>query len=138
MPEGPPDDRFVYLSDVLPTAWQAVAYADVPKGGTRRGARARADRRHGLPDRAASQGARVIGVDLVPERLDAGHGATASRSIDLDAQHDDVVAAVRDLTDGRGPDAVIDAVGMEAHGSPVGKLAQTMTGAAARRRWPRR
>ena len=30
VPEGPPDDRFVYLSDVLPTAWQAVAYAGVP------------------------------------------------------------------------------------------------------------
>ena len=36
VPEGPPDDRFVYLSDVLPTAWQAVEYADVPEGGTRR------------------------------------------------------------------------------------------------------
>ena len=34
MPEGPPDDRFVFLSDVLPTAWQAVEYADVPDGGT--------------------------------------------------------------------------------------------------------
>ena len=34
VPEGPPDDRFVYLSDVLPTAWQAVEYADVPRGGT--------------------------------------------------------------------------------------------------------
>src|SRR6195952_3216780 len=34
VPEGLPDERFVYLSDVLPTAWQAVQYADVPKGGT--------------------------------------------------------------------------------------------------------
>src|SRR3712207_854254 len=34
VPEGPPDDRFVYLSDVLPTAWQGVAYADVPEGGS--------------------------------------------------------------------------------------------------------
>ena len=34
VPEGPPDDRFVYLSDVLPTAWQAVDYADVPAGGS--------------------------------------------------------------------------------------------------------
>ena len=33
VPHGPADDRFVYLSDVLPTAWQAVAYADVPQGG---------------------------------------------------------------------------------------------------------
>src|SRR5690348_6345004 len=34
VPDGPPDERFVYLSDVLPTAWQAVEYASVPKGGT--------------------------------------------------------------------------------------------------------
>ena len=34
VPEGPPDERFVYLSDVLPTAWQSVEYADVPDGGT--------------------------------------------------------------------------------------------------------
>ena len=46
VPEGPPDDRFVYLSDVLPTAWQAVEYADIPDGGTRRRARPRPDRRH--------------------------------------------------------------------------------------------
>src|SRR5256885_13342909 len=34
VPEGPPDDRFVYLSDVLPTAWQAVEYASIPDGGS--------------------------------------------------------------------------------------------------------
>jgi threonine dehydrogenase-like Zn-dependent dehydrogenase len=34
VPEGPPDDRFVYLSDVLPTAWQAVEYAEVPEAGS--------------------------------------------------------------------------------------------------------
>ncbi|HEX7149308.1 MAG TPA: alcohol dehydrogenase catalytic domain-containing protein, partial [Actinomycetota bacterium] len=34
VPQGPPDDRFVFLSDVLPTAWQAVEYADVPQGGS--------------------------------------------------------------------------------------------------------
>ena len=34
VPEGPSDERFVYLSDVLPTSWQAVEYADVPEGGS--------------------------------------------------------------------------------------------------------
>ena len=34
VPDGPPDDRFVYLSDVLPTAWQAVEYAAIPDGGS--------------------------------------------------------------------------------------------------------
>src|SRR5439155_17365215 len=70
VPEGPPDERFLYLSDVLPTAWQAVTYADVPKGGSLAV--------YGLGPIgqmctrvAMAQGAeRVIGVDLVPERLE--------------------------------------------------------------------
>ena len=46
--DGPPDSRFVYLSDVAPTAWQAVAYADIPDGGwLGDGAGTRTDRRHG-------------------------------------------------------------------------------------------
>ena len=40
----------------------------------------------------------------------------------------DIGEALRDLTEGRGPDSVIDAVGMEAHGAPIGKAAQTMVG----------
>jgi threonine dehydrogenase-like Zn-dependent dehydrogenase len=68
----------------------------------------------------------VIGVDLVPERLAlaAKYGATP---IDLD-DATGTVDAIRQLTNGRGPDSVIDAVGMEAHGSPVGKIAQDLTG----------
>lgn len=126
VPEGPPDDRFVYLSDVLPTAWQAVAYADVPRGGTLAV--------YGLGPIgemacriALHQGAgKVIGIDLVPERLQR---AAARGVVALDwTAHDDVPAAVRELTGGRGPDAVIDAVGMEAHGAPLGKLAQAAAG----------
>ena len=42
--------------------------------------------------------------------------------------HDDMAAAIREMTDGRGPDSVIDAVGMEAHGSGGGKMAQALVG----------
>jgi len=68
----------------------------------------------------------VIGLDLVPDRLQraAGHGV---ETIDVSAVGD-VPGAVRELTGGRGPDSVIDAVGMEAHGAPAGKLAQTLVG----------
>ncbi|MEV0129202.1 zinc-dependent alcohol dehydrogenase [Dactylosporangium sp. NPDC050688] len=125
VPDGPSDDRFVYLSDVLPTAWQALEYAAVPDGGTLAvlglgpiGDMATRIARH--------RGMRVIGVDLVPERLERAR-ANGVEVIDL-TQVDDVADAIRDLTDGRGADSVIDAVGMEAHGSPVGKLAQTVTG----------
>jgi threonine dehydrogenase-like Zn-dependent dehydrogenase len=126
VPEGPPDDRFLFLSDVLPTAWQAVEYANVPPGGSVAviglgpiGEMATRIAQH----RGAGQ---VIGLDLVPERLERSraHGVT---TVDV-ADTGDVAAAVRELTGGRGPDAVIDAVGMEAHGAPGGKLAQTVAG----------
>jgi threonine dehydrogenase-like Zn-dependent dehydrogenase len=126
VPEGPADDRFVYLSDVLPTAWQAVAYADVPAGGSLLVL--------GLGPIgemccriAQHQGAgNVIGLDLVPDRLAraSAHGVT---TLDI-TEKKDLSEAVRELTGGRGPDAVIDAVGMEAHGAPIGKLAHRLAG----------
>jgi threonine dehydrogenase-like Zn-dependent dehydrogenase len=127
VPEGPPDDRFVYLSDVLPTAWQAVEYADVPEGDTVLvlglgpiGEMATRIAQH----RGAGQ---VIGVDLVPERLQraAAHGVQTLNLADLDGN---LPEAVRERTEGRGPISVIDAVGMEAHGSPIGKLAHRLAG----------
>ncbi|MDT5113451.1 MAG: hypothetical protein QOE04_3819 [Mycobacterium sp.] len=126
VPEGPPDSRFVYLSDVLPTAWQAVRYADVPNGGsvTVLGLGPIGD----MAARIAHHlGYRVIGVDLVPERL-ARVAARGIQVIDLAQLDFPLGDAVRSMTDGRGTDAVIDAVGMEAHGSPVAKVAQAVTG----------
>jgi threonine dehydrogenase-like Zn-dependent dehydrogenase len=127
VPEGPPDDRFVYLSDVLPTAWQAVEYAVVPKGGSVAvlGLGPIGD----MSSRVAlHRGAgKVIGVDLVPERLQRAR-ERGVEVFDLMSYDGELVGAIREVTDGRGPDSVIDAVGMEAHGSRVGKLAQQMTG----------
>lgn len=126
VPHGPSDERFVYLSDVLPTAWQAVEYAGVQPGSTVAvlglgpiGQMATRIARH----RGAE---RVFGIDLVPERLAmaARHGV---ETFDL-AAGADIAGAIRDATGGRGPDAVIDAVGMEAHGSPVAKTAQQFVG----------
>ena len=121
VPQGPPDDRFLFLSDVLPTAWQAVAYADVPEGGTLLvlGLGPIGDMASRI---ALLQGKRVIGVDLVPERL-ARVKARGAEVIDLSAV-DDVGEEVRSRTGGRGADAVVDAVGMEAHGSPVAGMGQ--------------
>jgi threonine dehydrogenase-like Zn-dependent dehydrogenase len=126
VPEGPPDERFVYLSDVLPTAWQAVEYAAIPDGGTvavlglgpigDMSSRIALHRRH-----------RVIGVDLVAERLERVR-ARGGEVLDFEEHRDHLGDVVREMTDGRGPDAVIDAVGMEAHGAPLGKIAQQMAG----------
>ncbi|MEU5841365.1 zinc-dependent alcohol dehydrogenase [Rhodococcus sp. NPDC047139] len=126
VPEGPADDRFVYLSDVLPTAWQGVEYAEIPEGGsvTVLGLGPIGEMAARI---AAHRGARVIGVDLVPERL----ARAASRGIevvDLRDVDNNPGDAIREMTNGRGTDSVIDAVGMEAHGSPVAKLAQSAAG----------
>jgi threonine dehydrogenase-like Zn-dependent dehydrogenase len=125
VPDGPPDDRFVFLSDVLPTAWQGVEYASVPDGGTLvvLGLGPIGDMAARI---AQHRGHRVIGVDLVPERL-ARVGALGVEVLDLTRQ-DDLAGAIREMTDGRGPDAVLDAVGMEAHGSPVVGLAHKLVG----------
>lgn len=118
--DGEPDERYLYLSDVLPTAWQAIEYAAVPPGGSVAvvglgpiGQMAARIARH----RGA---AKVIGIDRVSERL----AMAARHGIDvIDAREtDDPVAVVRDRTSGRGVDASVDAVGMEAHGSPVAHL----------------
>ncbi len=123
---GAPDERYLFLSDVLPTAWQAVEYAAIPKGGS--------VAVYGLGPIgqmcariARHQGAEtVIGVDSVPERLEMAR-RNGVEAIDSSA-HEDVPEIVRGMTDGRGPDGVIDAVGMEAHGAHVAELAQKATG----------
>jgi threonine dehydrogenase-like Zn-dependent dehydrogenase len=126
VPEGPPDDRFLFLSDVLPTAWQAVEYAQIPERGSV--AVIGLGPIGEMSCRVAQQrGAEtVIGLDLVPERLAraAAHGV---RPVAVNGT-DELVGVVRELTGGRGPDSVIDAVGMEAHGAPAAKFAQTLVG----------
>ena len=111
---------------MLPTAWQAVAYADPEPGGTVAvyglGPIGQMAARIALHKGAS----RVIGLDPVAERraMAARHGVEALDPTEMD----DVPGSLIDLVDGRGPDAVIEAVGMEAHGSPRAKLAQAAAG----------
>ncbi|GGD88900.1 zinc-dependent alcohol dehydrogenase [Microbacterium murale] len=117
-----PDDRYLYLSDILPTAWQGVEYAHVPEGGTLAimglGPVGQFVSRIGI-----HRGYRVLAVDPVPERREMAerHGVL---TYDLT---DTVVDELRDLTDGRGADSVVDAVGLEAHGSAgIGLMQQAV------------
>jgi threonine dehydrogenase-like Zn-dependent dehydrogenase len=73
------------------------------------------------------RGYRVIGVDRVPERLERAR-LNGVEVLNLDDHKGDLAEVIRGMTDGRGTDAVIDAVGMEAHGAPIGELAQKITG----------
>ncbi|HWL42142.1 MAG TPA: alcohol dehydrogenase catalytic domain-containing protein [Ilumatobacter sp.] len=128
VPDGPTDDRYLFLSDVLPTAWQGVQYADVPDGGSLvvLGLGPIGDMSCRIAQHLGV--ATVIGIDLVGERLERVR-RRGVEVLDLTAfEHDhEIVDAVRSLTGGRGPDAVIDAVGMEAHGSPAAKAAHMAT-----------
>ncbi|HEY6399589.1 MAG TPA: alcohol dehydrogenase catalytic domain-containing protein, partial [Solirubrobacteraceae bacterium] len=115
VPEGPPDDRFVYLSDVLPTAWQAVQYAAIP-GVNGSPASSAANGNTGTVavfglgpigqmccrialHRGAST---VFGIDLVPERLELAR-RYGVHTIDL-REHSELAGQLRELTAGRGPD----------------------------------
>jgi threonine dehydrogenase-like Zn-dependent dehydrogenase len=118
-----PDERYLFLSDILPTAWQGVEYANVPAGGTL------AVFGLGPVGQFGSRigrylGQRVIGVDPVPERraMAARHGV---ETLDYSKT---VADELREMTEGRGPDAVLDAVGMEARGSPVAGVAHQALG----------
>ena len=118
-----PDVRCLYLSDIVPTAWQGVKYANVPDGGTLTvlglGPVGQSAARTGI-----HLGYRVIGVDPVRERraMAPRHGVEA-----LDHSKD-VGDELRQMPGGRGPDSVVDAVGVKSHGSPVGAFAQKGSG----------
>ncbi len=127
LPHEHPDERYLYLSDILPTAWQGVKYADVGPDDTL------VVLGLGPVGQLAVRSAlhlgvgRVIGVDQVPDRL-AKARAAGAEVIDF-SEVKEVGDAVRDLTAGRGADGVLEAVGMEAHGNPV---AEKVIGLASR------
>ncbi len=113
IPDGVDDDKVLFLSDILPTGWMAAENADIEPGDTV------AVWGCGPVGLFAVQSAfllgahRVIAIDHFPHRLELARrfGAEA-----IDYETTDVAMALRELTGGIGPDACIDAVGLEAHG----------------------
>ncbi|WP_270240211.1 zinc-dependent alcohol dehydrogenase [Kocuria marina] len=117
LPKDFDDERFLYLSDILPTAWQGVKYANVGEEDTL--AVLGLGPVGQLAVRSAKlQGVkRIIAVDRVDERL-ALAKSWGIETVDM-REVDEVSDTLADMTDGRGPDGVLDAVGMEAHGNPI-------------------
>ncbi|GAB3844581.1 alcohol dehydrogenase catalytic domain-containing protein [Nesterenkonia populi] len=117
-----PDHRYLFLSDVLPTAWQAVAYANVSEGDSV------AVIGLGPIGQFSARIAKHLGMHVYAIEPEAERREMAARhGIEVFPNNEDAVAAIKDKTKGRGPDAVIDAVGMEAHGdlqSSMAKFAQ--------------
>src|SRR5690606_34442815 len=124
LPTRRSSDLWLFLSDIIPTAWQGVEYADIPPDGVV-AVLGLGPVGQFVTRIARSRGHRVLAVDPVPERREmaARHGIEV---FDLDDEN--VIPELRDLTQGRGPDSVIDAVGLEAHGSPGIKAVQQAVG----------
>jgi len=125
--ESVPELAALLLSDVLPTSWQAVAYADVEPGWTvvvyGLGPIGQMSARIALHRGAG----RVIGVDMVAERLQmaARHGIEPLDATQFGSAGD-VIEAIEQLTKGRGADSVIEAVGMDSAGSAPDRVLQTL------------
>ncbi|MEE4349374.1 MAG: zinc-dependent alcohol dehydrogenase [Pacificimonas sp.] len=119
IPEGLSDDQVLFLSDILPTGWMGAENAEIEEGDIVAvwGA--------GPVGLFAAQAAKIMGADRVisidhhPNRLQLAKDVGAEI---IDFRRTDVREALMDMTGGIGPDAVIDAVGMEAHGFAVDNL----------------
>ena len=113
IPDGMEDDEVLFLSDILPTGWMAAENADITAGDTV------AVWGCGPVGLFAVQSAKVMGahkviaIDHYPNRLDLARKMGAEV---IDYSQTNVLEALMEMTGGIGPDAVIDAVGMESHG----------------------
>lgn len=112
VPDGMPDEQALFLSDILPTGWQAAKQCDIepddlvaiwgcgPVG------------QMAIRSAILLGATQVVAIDRLPERLSM---AEAAGAITIDFSRESVVEMLNHLTDGRGPEKCIDAIGMESH-----------------------
>ncbi len=114
VPDGMSEEQALFLTDILPTGWQAIEYCEL-KGGERVAIWGAGPVGLFAIVSAAIKGAgTIIAVETVPERQSLARAAGATHVVDPSSE--DVIARIKDITDGEGPDAVVDCVGMEATG----------------------
>lgn len=119
IPDGLEDDKVLFLSDILPTGWMAAENADIERGDTI------AVWGCGPVGLFAVQSALIMGAETViaidhyPNRLQLAENLGAET---INFRETDVREALMEMTGGIGPDAVIDAVGMEAHGFAIDNM----------------
>lgn len=122
--DGLEDEQVLFLTDIFPTGWSAIDWANLKGGET---VAVFGCGPVGIMAQKAAwlKGAgRVIGIDLLDYRLHVAEKAAKSEILNL--QKTDVVQAIRDMTDGRGADVCVDAVGMEANRSIWEKISNTL------------
>jgi threonine dehydrogenase-like Zn-dependent dehydrogenase len=119
IPDGLRDEQVLFLSDILPTGYQAADNCQIEPGDVVAVWGCGPVGQFAIRSAFLLGAARVIAIDHVPERLEM---ARRGRAEIIDTREADVVDRLKDLTGGRGPDACIDAVGMEAHGHSLDAL----------------
>jgi threonine dehydrogenase-like Zn-dependent dehydrogenase len=112
--DGIPDDKVLFLSDILPTGYMAAENCDILPGETVAVWGCGPVGLFAIQSALLLGAGRVIAIDRVPERLNLADSLGAE--VINYADTDNVITALKDITNGRGPDCCIDAVGMEAHG----------------------
>src|SRR5947209_575188 len=112
VPDGIPDEQLLFLSDILPTGWQAAVQADIEPGDTVAIWGCGPVGQMAIRSAILLGAEQVIAIDCLPERLSM---AAAAGATIIDFEQESVVDRLNELTNGEGPHKCIDAVGMEAH-----------------------
>jgi len=115
IPDGIPDEQVLFLSDILPTGYQAALNCDIKPDDTIAVWGCGPVGQMTIRSCWLLGAGRVIAIDSVKERLDMARFQNNAEVINL--EEEDVFDRLKSMTGGRGPDACIDAVGLEAHGA---------------------
>jgi threonine dehydrogenase-like Zn-dependent dehydrogenase len=115
VPEGLSDEQVLFLGDILPTGWQAAVQCDIQPDDTVAIWGCGPVGQMAIRSAILLGAAQVIAIDRLPERLDM---AEAAGAVTINFDEESVIERLNELTDGKGPEKCIDAVGMESHVSP--------------------
>lgn len=115
IPSTMPDDQALFLSDILPTGWQAAVHCEIEPTDTVAVWGCGPVGQMAIRSAVLLGAAQVIAIDHLPDRLSM---ARAGGALTIDFEAESVVHRLNDLTDGKGPDKCIDAVGLESHVTP--------------------
>jgi len=113
-----PDEKVLFLSDIFPTGYMAAENAQIQPGDTVAVWGCGPVGQFAIASAFMLGAARVIAIDRLPERLEMARSLGAL-AVDYSEQDVSVLTALKDLTGGIGPDACIDAVGLEAHSAQL-------------------
>ncbi|MGA7323241.1 MAG: zinc-dependent alcohol dehydrogenase [Rhodomicrobium sp.] len=115
VPDGIPDEKVLFLGDILPTGWQAAVQCDIQPTDTVAIWGCGPVGQMTIRSAVLLGAKQIVGIDCIPERLSM---AEAAGAITINFEEESVVERLNALTDGKGPEKCVDAIGMESHVTP--------------------